>query len=206
VSPRCIAVGVGGRRDAGSGAQFARSNRRVARCVVGAAGAAVVAYVVVPTAVHIVIWRTRWQPGLNALRRYHRWADKRKVLRNAGGAGQSAAVVHHVGRRSGRVYSTAVWAHRVGESFWIGLPYGAGVDWLRNVRAAGGCHLEHDGVRYRVVDPVVLPVTDFPASLGRDRAMLRLMGVRDALRVDIEAAQPLAHAPTPARGDLGVVR
>lgn len=169
---------------------------RAARHVAGAAGAAALAYVVVPRLVHIVIWRTRWQPGLDALRRYHRWVDKRKILRNAGGAGQSAAVVHHVGRRSGQVYSTAVWAHRVGESFWIGLPYGTGVDWLRNVRAAGGCEIAHDGVLYRVVDPAVLPVSELPASLGRDRAVLRLMGVQDAVRLVIEAAQPPApHEP-----------
>jgi len=178
----------------------------VALCAAGAAGAAAVAYVVVPSAVHIVIWRTRWQPGLDALRRYHRRVDQRKILRTAGGAGQSAAVVHHTGRGSGRVYSTAVWAHRVGESFWVGLPYGTDVDWLRNVRAAGGCELEHDGARHRVVDPVVLPVTELPASLGRDRTMLRLMGVREALRVDIEAEAPPARAVTAARGGAGVLR
>jgi deazaflavin-dependent oxidoreductase (nitroreductase family) len=166
-------------------------------------GAAAVAYVVLPSVVHIIIWRTRWRPGLDALRRYHRRVDQRKILTAAGGAGQSTAVVHHTGRRSGRVYSTAVWAHRVGESFWVGLPYGTDVDWLRNVRAAGGCEIEHDGVRHRVVDPVVLPVTELPAALGRERTMLRLMGVREAIRVDIEAAEPPAHAVTPAKGALG---
>ena len=28
------------------------------------------------------------------------------------------------------------------------LPYGTDADWRRNVPAAGGCVLEHDGVRY----------------------------------------------------------
>jgi deazaflavin-dependent oxidoreductase (nitroreductase family) len=129
------------------------------------------------------------------LRRYHRRVDKRKILRTAGGAGQRAAVVHHTGRRSGRIYSMAVWAHRVGESFCVGLPYGTDVDWLRNVRAAGGCEIEHDGARHRV-----------PAALGLDRTMLRLMGVRAALRVDIEAAEPPADAVTAARGGAGVWR
>jgi len=92
-----------------------------------------------------------------------------------------------------------VWAHRVGESFWVGLPYGADVDWLRNVRAAGGCELEHDGVRYRVTDPVVLPASALPASLGRNRTMLRLMGVREALRVDIEPAAPPTGRGSAAR-------
>ena len=112
----------------------------------------------------------------------------------------------HRRQRGQGVYSTAVWAHRVGESFWVGLPYGTDVDWLRNVRAAGGCEIEHDGVRHRVVDPVVLPLTELPAALGRDRTMLRLMGVRAALRVDIEAAERPAHAVTPARGGDGVLR
>ena len=194
---RC--TGARRRGDGGTGAPGPGSYRRVALCAAGAAGAAAVAYLVVPSVVHIIIWRTRWQPGLDALRRYHRRVDKRKILRAAGGAGQSAAVVHHVGRRSGRVYSTAVWAHRVGESFWVGLPYGADVDWLRNVRAAGGCELEHDGVRYRVTDPVVLPASALPASLGRNRTMLRLMGVREALRVDIEPAAPPTGRGSTAR-------
>lgn len=201
---RC--AGAWRRGDGGIGARGVRSHRRVALCAVGAAGVVAAAYVVLPSVVHIVIWRTRWRPGLDALRRYHRRVDQRKIPRTAGGAGQSTAVVHHTGRRSGRAYSTAVWAHRVGESFWVGLPYGTDVDWLRNVRAAGGCEIQHDGVRHRVVNPVVLPVTGLPAALGHDRTMLRLMGVREALRVDIDAAQPPAHAVTPAGGAAGVVR
>jgi deazaflavin-dependent oxidoreductase (nitroreductase family) len=200
VPTRC--TGARRRGHGGTGAPGPGSYRRVALCAAGAA----VAYVVLPSAVHIFIWRTRWQPGLDALRRYHRRVDQRQILRKAGGAGQSAAVVHHTGRRSGRVYSTAVWAHRVGESFWVGLPYGTDVDWLRNVRAAGGCEIEHDGVRRRVVDPVVLPATELPAALGRARTMLRLMGVREALRVDIAPAEPPAPAETASRGGTGVER
>jgi len=202
VPNRCS--GASRRGAAGTGARGATSYRRVALSVAGAAGAAAVVYAVAPSVIHIVIWRTRWQPGLDALRRYHRRVDKRTMLRTAGGAGQSAAVVHHVGRHSGRVYSTAVWAHRVGESFWVGLPYGSDVDWLRNVRAAGGCDLEHDGVRHPVIHPLVLPVAALPAALGRVRMMLRLMGVREVLRVDIAAAEPPVPAGTAARGLTGV--
>ncbi len=53
------------------------------------------------------------------------------------------AIIRHVGRRSGRTYETPVWAFRSPEAARgvdavIALTYGADVDWLRNIEAAGG--------------------------------------------------------------------
>jgi deazaflavin-dependent oxidoreductase (nitroreductase family) len=155
--------------------------RRLALVVGGVALAAVV----VPQVVHVVVWRTGWQPGVDALRRYHR-ALRPRELRKAGRRGQSAGVVHHTGRKSGKEYVTPVWAHRVGESFYVGLPYGTGVDWLRNVRAAGGCVIEHDGERHHTVDPVVVPLAVVPPALARKRRLFALMGIEHLVRVDIE--------------------
>ncbi|MGK2320976.1 hypothetical protein [Gordonia rhizosphera] len=151
------------------------------------AGAAAFVYFVFPSVIYVLVWRTRWQPAVDTLR----WFNKRsraRTLKSAGKKKRSAAAVHHVGRRSGKEYVTPVWAHRVGPSFYIGLPYGTGVDWLRNVRAAGGCDIEHDGVRYRTIDPVVVPVASVPERLGRKRKMFELMGIRSLLRVDIASS------------------
>lgn len=51
------------------------------------------------------------------------------------------AAVKHVGRRSGRSYTTPVVAMPLGDGFVIPLVYGSSVDWCRNVLAAGTCTL-----------------------------------------------------------------
>jgi len=48
------------------------------------------------------------------------------------------AIIHHVGRRSGKPYETVIWVWQMREGFVIALTYGPEVDWYRNMRAAGG--------------------------------------------------------------------
>ncbi|ROS77089.1 hypothetical protein [Cellulomonas sp. PhB143] len=76
------------------------------------------------------------------------------------------ATVHHVGRRSGREYRTPVIAFAAREPadpsptsvpgapgavvVLHPLPWGAEVDWCRNIRAAGSYTLTRKGVDYRV--------------------------------------------------------
>jgi deazaflavin-dependent oxidoreductase (nitroreductase family) len=62
-------------------------------------------------------------------------------------------VVHHVGRRSGRPYRTPI-------NCWIGdgvitvpLTYGADVDWLKNLAAAGGGEIQVRGELIRLGPP-----------------------------------------------------
>lgn len=57
------------------------------------------------------------------------------------------AVVHHVGRRTGRPYAVPVNVFRDGDDIVVPLTYGSGSDWVRNVLAAGECDLEHSGRR-----------------------------------------------------------
>jgi deazaflavin-dependent oxidoreductase (nitroreductase family) len=52
------------------------------------------------------------------------------------------AIVHHFGRRSGRLYRTPVNLFRDGDRYVFALTYGSDSDWVRNVRAAGGCTVE----------------------------------------------------------------
>jgi deazaflavin-dependent oxidoreductase (nitroreductase family) len=78
------------------------------------------------------------------------------MLRVATGIGPMA-VVRHTGRRSGRTYRTPVFAFAYrgdgGVRVVLALTYGADVDWLRNVEAAGSFVLERRGEEY-VVDDV----------------------------------------------------
>jgi deazaflavin-dependent oxidoreductase (nitroreductase family) len=51
-------------------------------------------------------------------------------------------VLEHVGRRSGIVRRTPLNVFRSGEDGWVvALTYGPGVQWLRNIEAAGECRM-----------------------------------------------------------------
>jgi deazaflavin-dependent oxidoreductase (nitroreductase family) len=80
------------------------------------------------------------------------------VLNFAGRPWSPYAVVHHVGRRSGRMYSTPVNVRPTPEGFVIPLPYGSNVDWCRNVLAAGHCTISWNGNDYPVGEPEVIDV------------------------------------------------
>lgn len=78
------------------------------------------------------------------------------------------AEVEHVGRRSGRTYRNPIMAFRTGDTVTIALTYGPEVDWLKNVRAAGGGYL-HVGAAMLTLGP--------PARLDPDEGMRRMPGV-----------------------------
>ena len=56
-------------------------------------------------------------------------------------------------------------AKAVTGGFAVPLPYGRGVDWLRNLQAAGRAWLQVDGERYRVGDPRIVPVAEIETQL-----------------------------------------
>jgi len=97
-----------------------------------------------------------------------------------------AALIRHVGRRSGRAYVTPAGARLAGDSFVIPLTFGNASDWSRNVRAAGGCEIRLNGIDYRAVQPELVdrdqaaPV--IRAAFGApERAMFRMLGIRQYL-------------------------
>jgi deazaflavin-dependent oxidoreductase (nitroreductase family) len=66
------------------------------------------------------------------------------------------AVVHHIGRKSGRELTVPVAVIATPNAFLVALPWGAGTNWARNVLAAGGCVLTWRGADHRVSDPQLL--------------------------------------------------
>jgi deazaflavin-dependent oxidoreductase (nitroreductase family) len=99
------------------------------------------------------------------------------------------ALVHHVGRRSGRAYNTPVvaWSHPDG--FIMPLPYGADTDWCRNVLATGQCTIQWHGRTYPVTRPeVVATATARPLLPAWVRIVLRPIPVRQFLKVNRMAA------------------
>jgi len=135
----------------------------------------------------VIVWRTRWRPGIDAIRRLNKKVQNPAMLK---AAGKRITTVHHTGRKSGREYVTPVWAERSGQWFFIPLPYGTDVDWCRNVLAGGCCVLEREGVRYETATPVIVPAAEAVPLLPRGlRRRHRLVGVDSYLRLDISQAE-----------------
>lgn len=148
-----------------------------------------VALVAVLSAGFMAAFRTRYQPFLRTIRRFNRdVTNKRQLQGSAGQPGAYASVVHHVGRRSGSPYRTPAVAVPADDGFLFALPYGPGADWVRNVLAAGGAAIEHEGERYSVTAPqLVTADAANPHFAVAEQRMHRLFGVTDFLAVRLDS-------------------
>lgn len=109
------------------------------------------------------------------------------MLRLAGRKYWYASVIEHTGRSSGKKYATPVATEKVADGFIIPLPYGVGVDWLRNVLAAGHASIRAHGQSYRVVQPEIISAeTATPQLRPERRRTYDLFGVKDYLKVKSE--------------------
>ena len=72
------------------------------------------------------------------------------------------AVIHHIGRKSGRAYQNPVLAFETEQGWIVTLAYGPDVQWARNLQSAGGGELTRAGKRYRV--GAVTPVSGASAT------------------------------------------
>jgi deazaflavin-dependent oxidoreductase (nitroreductase family) len=106
---------------------------------------------------------------------------------------QMAAEIKHVGRRSGKVYVTPVSARLVGDVAFVPLTFGNESDWVRNVRAVGGCALRIGGVDYVATNPEFLdrseakPLTKSAFSPSQ-RMMFRVLGIKQFMRLQVSPA------------------
>ena len=90
------------------------------------------------------------------IRRFNRQRLNPAALRIAGNRSRIYASIEHVGRRSGKVYTTPVVVRPLGDGFVIPLPYGADTDWCHNVMAAGKCKLHWNEQEYAMKKPEFL--------------------------------------------------
>jgi hypothetical protein len=75
-------------------------------------------------AILILLFRTRWRPGIDAVRRFNKKFLNPMMMRFAGADHWYASVVHHEGRKSGKAYTTPIWAVAADSHFYIPLPMG----------------------------------------------------------------------------------
>jgi hypothetical protein len=111
-----------------------------------------------------------------------------------------AAQVHHVGRRSGRLYVTPAGAHLHGDVIVIPLTFGSRSDWARNVRAADGCLIRLNGRDYRAVEPEIFGRNEAGDLIGStfgplERAGTRMLGIHQFMRLH---AEPIGQERPPA--------
>src|SRR5512144_784708 len=89
----------------------------------------------------------RWAPEEDAMHLPHFMRSVNRVLTNPlmmtfAGVVPPLAIVHHVGRKSGKHYRTPVVAFPTETGMVIPMTYGRDVDWARNLVAAGGGEIE----------------------------------------------------------------
>ena len=107
-----------------------------------------------------------------------------RLSRRFAGSLPPFAMVHHVGRSSGKAYDTPIMAFRRGHGFVICLTYGPTTDWVRNFFAAGSCELTCGNIRYRIFDGRLIHGSPSDQPLPSPiKAALTVMRVRDFLHV-----------------------
>jgi deazaflavin-dependent oxidoreductase (nitroreductase family) len=122
----------------------------------------------------------KWVAGMNRF-------VTNPVARMVAGWAPGFAIVRHRGRKSGRAYSTPVNIFEIGgreRGFVIALTYGAEVDWLKNVMAAGGCTVRYRRREIDLADPVFIDLSEgmelMPALVRR---ILTLANVTEFVRL-----------------------
>jgi deazaflavin-dependent oxidoreductase (nitroreductase family) len=90
-------------------------------------------------------------------------------------------MVIHRGRRSGRLYQTAVNVFAAEDGYVFALTDGPDTDWVKNVLAAGGCQLRTRGHAFRLTSPRLYYDESRRGIRPMERQVLRLIGVADFL-------------------------
>ncbi|MDF2143722.1 nitroreductase family deazaflavin-dependent oxidoreductase [Knoellia sp. p5-6-4] len=131
----------------------------------------------------------------DAIRAFNKRVLNPAMLTMAGRRHWYAAVLRHVGRRSGRRYATPVVAVPVPEGFVVPLPYGEQVDWLRNAVAAGGATIQFQGETFEVGVPVLLDAEEaLPLLDARHRRAWQRFRIDRFARFPITQARRMSAA------------
>ena len=134
----------------------------------------------------VAAFRSRHRPSIDLVRRFNRWILNPVMNWMAGRPGFYAAAIHHIGRTSGRPFTTPVIADPVPGGYAIPLPYGRTTDWCKNALAAGGATLSLHGATLVLVEPEVVTFEQVVPHLTSQRARLyRLYRIDEFLRLKV---------------------
>lgn len=106
------------------------------------------------------------------------------ILRPVAGWAPGFAIIRHRGRRSGKIYATPLNIFTAEGGFIVALTYGANVDWVKNVMAAGSCIIRYRRKEIDLVDPMFVSTDEGLAAMPIVvRAMLGLLNVTEFLKL-----------------------
>src|SRR6478736_9143366 len=112
------------------------------------------------------------------------------LLRHLAGHGWFVEL-EHVGRRSGRTFHVPLMAFDRGDVVTVALTYGRGVDWLANLRAAGGGRMRLRDELLTLGAPVDLPEDEGHSRMPQPpRLVLPLLGCHDYVEIPVRARAP----------------
>lgn len=128
----------------------------------------------------------------NRMRYVAKHVINRLTSRNAGSAKSPFAILHHVGRRSGKDFETPIMVAPLSEDFVFALTYGPKVDWYRNLQANGQGTLTWHGKTYTITK---LEPLDRSTGLAvhhlHERIILRILSVQNFIRVKVTISGPI---------------
>jgi deazaflavin-dependent oxidoreductase (nitroreductase family) len=103
-------------------------------------------------------------------------------------------ILSHRGRKTGLPYRIPVNVFRRGDAFVFFLTYGADVDWVKNVFAAGTCTLRTRGRDVTLVEPELITDPERRLAPLPARAVGRVIGASNFVRMRrssaVRASQP----------------
>ena len=165
---------------------------------IGRLAAGIGVLLVVAVVGFLLVVRLRQRQLLYRVRGFNQRFLNPLVLSFAGREGSGGyAIIRHTGRRTGRPYATPIVAQPTADGFVIALPYGADVDWLRNVRAAGTCQIQRNGIAYTCGEPELIGQEVALALIPeRVRGIWQFLEIRQFLKLKQVAAVPAESAPS----------
>jgi deazaflavin-dependent oxidoreductase (nitroreductase family) len=93
-------------------------------------------------------------------------------------------ILHHRGRRSGRLYRTPLGMRPLGDRFFLPRTFGDEAAWYRNVLASGWCVVTYRGIDYALVEPEVVGYAAAAAAFPRyELLQFRLIGINEFLQL-----------------------
>lgn len=150
----------------------------------------IVAVVAIAGVGFMLAMRAKYEPVQTAVRRINKTLWNPRALEHAGTPGANASIIRHVGRNSGTAYETPVGAYHADDAIYVALPYGPTTDWIRNLTAAGGGEVVHEGVTYTVGAPAVVPMDDVVDIVpSGEQRTLRAFKVDEVLSLPVVEAR-----------------
>lgn len=122
-------------------------------------------------------------PGLrHAIRAVARLVNPPLLLIAGRGWMPIVGVIHHRGRRSGRLYSTPLGMRPFGDALALPRTFGSNAAWYRNLIAAGWVELTYRGRTWRAGAPELRDLRAVASAIPRyERALFKLLGIDEFL-------------------------